>query len=64
VLAQALERLMAVANQVNEADTPDDDTDPNVPGDLVTSLAWRRCARRVIEASWWKRRCNPRSRKV
>jgi hypothetical protein len=38
VLAQALERLMAVANQVKEADAPDDDTDPNVPDDLAAEL--------------------------
>jgi hypothetical protein len=37
-LAQALERLMAVANQVKEADEPDDETDASVPGDLTEEL--------------------------
>lgn len=38
VLAQALERLMAVANQIKDADAADDDTEPNVPDDLVDEL--------------------------
>ncbi|HEX7842768.1 MAG TPA: hypothetical protein VF469_35085 [Kofleriaceae bacterium] len=38
MLAQALERLMAVASQVKEADDPDDDTDANVPDDLTSEL--------------------------
>jgi hypothetical protein len=38
VLAQALERLMAVANQIKEADAADDDTEPNVPDDLAEEL--------------------------
>lgn len=38
VLSQALERLMAVANQVKEADEPDDETDANVPDDLAEEL--------------------------
>jgi hypothetical protein len=38
VLAQALERLLAVANQVKEADAPGDDTEPNVPDDLAEEL--------------------------
>ncbi len=38
VLAQALERLMAVANQVKDADELDDDTDANVPDDLTDEL--------------------------
>ena len=37
-LAQALERLMAVAKQVKDADEPDDDTDANVPDDLTDEL--------------------------
>jgi hypothetical protein len=38
VLAQALERLMALANQVKDADEPDDDTDANVPDDFAGEL--------------------------
>jgi hypothetical protein len=38
VLASALERLIAVANRVKEADEPDDDTEPNVPDDLGEEL--------------------------
>lgn len=37
-LAQALERLMAVANQIKEADEPDDETEVNVPDDLTEEL--------------------------
>src|SRR5262249_27967853 len=37
-LAQALERLMAIANQVKEADEPDDETDASVPDDLTEEL--------------------------
>jgi hypothetical protein len=38
VLSQALERLMAVANQVKDADEPDDESDVNVPDDLAEEL--------------------------
>jgi hypothetical protein len=32
-------RLVAVANQVEEADAPDDDIDPHVPGEPGSQLA-------------------------
>jgi hypothetical protein len=38
VLAQALERLMGVANRVKAADEPDDETEANVPGDIASEL--------------------------
>jgi hypothetical protein len=38
VLAQALERLMAVTNQVKEAGEPDDGTDASVPDDVTSEL--------------------------
>lgn len=38
VLAQALERLMAVANRVKEAAEPDDETEPTIPDDLGEEL--------------------------
>lgn len=38
VLAQVLERLMAVANQVKEADEPGDSSDANTPDDLIGEL--------------------------
>jgi len=38
VLAQALERLMAVANRVKEAEEPDDEADVEVPDDLASEL--------------------------
>ncbi len=38
VLASALERLMAVANRVKEADEPDDETEPSIPDDLGEEL--------------------------
>jgi len=38
VLAQALERLMAVANRIKDADEPDDETDASVPEDLADEL--------------------------
>lgn len=38
VLAQALERLMAVANRVKEAAEPDDETEPSIPDDLGEEL--------------------------
>jgi len=38
VLAQALERLMGVANRVKEAEEPDDETDVEVPEDLASEL--------------------------
>ena len=38
VLAQALERLMAVATQVKDADASDDETDPSVPDSLTGEL--------------------------
>lgn len=37
-LAQALERLMALANQVKEADGGDDDAEPNVPAAFTQEL--------------------------
>jgi hypothetical protein len=37
-LAQALERLMAVANQVKEADEPDDETQISIPDGLTEEL--------------------------
>ncbi len=39
VLAQALERLMAVANRVKEASEPDDDSKPTIPDDVGRELA-------------------------
>jgi hypothetical protein len=38
VLAQALERLMGVANRVKEADEPDDETEAYVPDDVTGEL--------------------------
>jgi hypothetical protein len=38
VLAQALERLMGVANRVKEAEEPDDETAASVPDDLASEL--------------------------
>jgi hypothetical protein len=37
-LAQVLERLMAIANQVKEADAPDDETEAGVPDSLTGEL--------------------------
>jgi hypothetical protein len=37
-LAQVLERLMAIANQVKEADAPDEGTEASVPDDLTDEL--------------------------
>jgi len=38
VLTSALERLMAIANRVKEADAPDDESEPSVPRDLAGKL--------------------------